>query len=396
MKVLYCDCPSGISGDMFLGALLDAGLPVEVLSAQLEKLRLPGFQGVSVSKVRRGAIQASLLNLAIAAPDQDHEDETHHHRHLAEIQDILTGSGLPEEVVRTAAAVFQKLAEAEAKVHGTSIEEVHFHEVGAVDSILDIAGAAAGLQAMGIQQVYASSLPLGSGSVRTQHGILPLPAPATLELLRAAHAPVVPSPAEVELVTPTGAAILSALARFEQPAMTIQAVGIGAGRRDLEWPNVLRAVIGEVEAVPGQHVELETNLDDMNPQILGFVMSRLFEAGALDVFFTPIQMKKTRPATRLSVIARREDEPALANILLRETSTLGVRVHPIYRYEAARETRRIATRYGEAVVKLKIVDGEILQANPEYEDCARLAEASRRPIMEIYAEISEQARHILG
>ncbi|HEX9012327.1 MAG TPA: nickel pincer cofactor biosynthesis protein LarC, partial [Anaerolineaceae bacterium] len=392
----YCDCPSGISGDMFLGALLDGGLPVEVLSAQLEKLHLPGFQGVSVSKVRRGAIQASLLNLAIADPDQDHEDETHHHRHLAEILDLLAGSGLPEEVVRTAAAVFQKLAEAEAKVHGTSIEEVHFHEVGAVDSILDIAGAAAGLQAMGIQQVYASSLPLGSGSVRTQHGILPLPAPATLELLRAAHAPVVPSPAEVELVTPTGAAILSALARFEQPAMTIQAVGIGAGRRDLEWPNVLRVVIGEVEAVPGQHVELETNLDDMNPQILGFVMSRLFEAGALDVFFTPIQMKKTRPATRLSVIARREDEPALANILLRETSTLGVRVHPIYRYEAARETRRIATRYGEAVVKLKIVDGEILQANPEYEDCVRLAEASRRPIMEIYAEISEQARHILG
>lgn len=393
MNVLYCDCFSGISGDMFLGALLDAGLPPDELSAQLAGLRLPEYRAVSVEKVHKGPLQASLLNLAIQDPNQ--EQARRHHRHLSDIQEMLAGSALPGEVVQTALAIFRKLAEAEAKVHGTSVEEVHFHEVGAVDSILDIVGAAVGLHYFGIHQVYASALPLGSGSVRSQHGALPLPAPATLELLRMANAPVVPSPATCELVTPTGAAILSTLARFEQPAMKIAAVGIGAGRRDLEWPNVLRVIVGQAEEPPGQHVELETNLDDMNPQIFGHVMGRLFAAGALDVYFTPIQMKKNRPATRLSVIARREHEAALADLILRETSSLGVRVHPIYRYEAGRETRTIATRFGEAIVKLKIVDGKILQANPEYDCCVEIAERLKLPVIDVYRQVVEDAAKYL-
>jgi pyridinium-3,5-bisthiocarboxylic acid mononucleotide nickel chelatase len=279
-NILYCDCFSGISGDMFLGALLDAGLPIEVLSEQLKMLKLHEFQGVSAEKVHKGALAATLLNLDIhehhehPAEDENaehehaghshhdeehahhHHDEDHPHqdehahahqhetRHLSDITALIQNSGLPDAVQHTSLGIFQKLAEAEAKVHGSTLEEVHFHEVGAVDSILDIVGAAIGLHYFEIHAVYASTLPLGSGRVKTQHGLLPLPAPATLELLRMAQAPVTASPATVELITPTGAAILASLASFKQPDMKLQRVGVGAGRRDLEWPNILRVFLG--------------------------------------------------------------------------------------------------------------------------------------------------------
>ncbi|HEX7395208.1 MAG TPA: nickel pincer cofactor biosynthesis protein LarC [Anaerolineaceae bacterium] len=399
MTILYCDCFSGISGDMFLGALLDAGLPIEHLSKQFKLLNLPEFQGVTAEKVNKGAFAATLLKLEIHEHQEEHDhpdNHSSHHRHLGDIRSLIESSGLSDAVRQTSLKIFQKLAEAEAKVHGSSIEEVHFHEVGAVDSILDIVGVTIGLEFFNIQSVFSSALPLGTGQINTQHGLLPLPAPATLELMRLAQAPVVASKATVELVTPTGAAILASLAAFHQPDMKLIQVGVGAGRRDLEWPNVLRLLIGIQEEVPGTHLEIETNIDDMNPQIFGHVMAKLFQAGALDVYFTPIFMKKNRPATMLSVIGRKEDEKSICDLLLRETSTLGVRVKPIWRHEAERTIRIIETCYGQVPVKLKILDGDIIQATPEFDDCVRLAEQAGIPVAQVLQEAVAVSREFLN
>lgn len=406
MKVAYCDCFSGISGDMFLGALVDAGLPVDVLNAQIARLNMPERPRVCVSTVMKGPLRAAFAEVVEDhdqghSHDHDHNrDHDHQHTHshnaadapshahsrnLASITQLIEASDLSERVKRTSRAIFRRLAEAEASVHGTSIEEVHFHEVGAVDSIVDIVGAAIGLEYLGIERLFASALPMVSGQVNTQHGLLPLPAPATLTLLAAAKAPVVPSEARVELVTPTGAAILATLATFEQPAMSIIGAGIGAGRREMPWPNVMRLIVGQSgPETGGGLVQIETNIDDMNPQVFGFVMNRLFAAGALDVFFAPVHMKKDRPGTLLGVIARRADEPALARILLEETSTLGVRVLPIeHRHEAQREMRLAQTEYGEVPVKVKLLDGVAAGASPEYDVCARLAAEKGVPVRRV-------------
>ena len=226
---------------------------------------------------------------------------------------------------------------------------------------------------------------LGSGQVETQHGLLPLPAPATLEILALAHAKTVPSPAQVELVTPTGAAILAALAIFEQPRLVLSATGVGAGQRELPWPNILRLVIGEQESGSAEEVVLiETNIDDMNPQLFGNVMNRLLTAGALDVFFTAVQMKKNRPGTILSVVARWSDEVDLVRLILKETTTLGIRIHPVRRYEAGREFRTVQTPFGAVSMKLKLLDGEVIQAAPEYDACLKLAELHGVPLMQVY------------
>jgi uncharacterized protein (TIGR00299 family) protein len=389
MTILYCDCFSGISGDMFLGALLDAGLPVELLSEQFNLLNLSEFQGVTAQKVRKGALAATLLKLDIRDPSDDHDHHHDHHsqsRCLSDIRSLIESSGLSEPVRQTSLKIFKNLAEAEAKVHGSSIEEVLFHEVGAVDSILDIVGVAIGLDYFNVQAVFSSTLPLGTGQVNTQHGLLPLPAPATMELIRMAQAPVTASKATVELVTPTGAAILASTAVFSQPNMKVKQVGVGAGQRDLEWPNILRVLIGDSDEVLGTYLEIETNIDDMNPQIYGHVMAKLFQVGALDVYFTPIFMKKNRPATKLSVIARKEDEHCICDLLLRETSTLGVRVKPISRHEAEREMRTIETCYGQVPVKLKIMDGDVIQATPEFDACVRLAEKNNMTVFHIIKE----------
>ncbi len=403
MKYMYVDCFSGISGDMFLAALLDAGLPLEHLKSQLNRLNLPDHYDIQVKKVNKGAIQASLLDIDFGHTDHHHEDQTEHnhshthHRHLGDIQNLVEASGLSSRVKETTLAIFQRLAQAEAHVHGTSIEEVHFHEVGALDSIIDTVGAAIGLEYLEIERVYSSALPWSSGQVETQHGSLPLPAPATLELLRLAGAPLVPSPAKSELVTPTGAAILATLATFEQPAMTLSGVGIGAGRRDLPWPNILRLILGESEPAPvNPMVQIETNIDDMNPQLFGHVMGRLFAAGALDVYFTPIYMKKNRPATMLSVIARRSDEPALARLILEETTTFGMRVQPITRYEAQRIMHTVQTDYGPIPMKLKIMDGRVIQAAPEYDVCLRLADELGAPIYQVYTAALQAGKTLIG
>ena len=379
MKVLYCDCFSGISGDMLMGALLDAGLPLDYLRAQLVTLPLPDPYELRLEEVHKGALRASSFSV-----DVD-ESKPGPERHLSDIAAMIEASQLSAQVKDTSLRVFRVLAEAEARVHGEPLEHVHFHEVGAVDSIVDIVGAAVGLEYLGIERIYSSPVPLGSGQVKTRHGLLPLPAPATLELLGRAHARTVPSSSQMELVTPTGAAVLAALATFEMPALVLGGIGTGAGKRDLPWPNVLRVILGEAsDGIVHPLVLVETNIDDMNPQVYGHVMARLFAAGALDVFLTPIYMKKNRPATMLSVIARRADEAALAKIILAETTTFGMRVQPVYRYEAARTFRKVATEFGDLQVKLKVVDGKVLQAAPEYDDCQSAAQAQGVPFLDVY------------
>jgi pyridinium-3,5-bisthiocarboxylic acid mononucleotide nickel chelatase len=377
MKYAYCDCFSGLSGDMFLGALVDAGLPIEALREAVDSLNLPEPVELRAEQTRKGALRACQVQVITG--------ESHHHRHLGDIQTLIEDSTLSDGVKRTSMAIFRVLAEAEARVHGTSIDHVHFHEVGALDSIVDIVGAAVGLEALEIDRLYASALPFSGGDVQTQHGKLPVPAPATLEILTSAHAPLTPSPAQVELVTPTGAAILASLATFERPNLVLTGVGVGAGQRDLPWPNICRLILGE-SAPEAEHplVLIETNIDDMNPQFFGHLMNRLFAAGALDVYLTPIYMKKNRPATLLGIVARRQDEPDLARLVLAETSTLGMRVQPVYRYTAQREMRRVETAYGEVPVKLKLLDGRAIQAVPEYDACVLLAEQQNVPLAQVY------------
>jgi len=386
MTIMYCDCYSGISGDMLLSAMLDAGLPLTYLEDHIVALNLKAYRGVLVQDVQKGALRALSLQWLI--------DEEQQHRHLGDIEEIIQSSSLPAGVKAVSLNIFQRLAQAEAQVHGTDIQHVHFHEVGALDSILDIVGAAIGLHYFGVKQLYSSALPLGSGTVQSQHGLLPLPAPAVLVLLQQAGATLHPSSAQEELVTPTGAAILSSLAVFKQPSMTLRRLGIGAGKRDLPWPNVLRLLIGEPIASPAEaFVELITNIDDMNPQAYQYIIQRLFEGGALDVYLTPIIMKKSRPATRLSVIAKKQDEAHLADLLLKETTTFGVRVIPIYhRYEAAREVHLVQTPLGEAQVKLKKNGSEILQIAPEYDAVEKLAKESSRTWEEVYWMVKDAAQ----
>ena len=364
---------------MFLSALLDAGMPLDYLRNQLQTLALPEPFKLTVEKVHKGAMTASQVAISF---DKSHHS---HSRNLGDIREVIVQSSLSQKVKDSSHAIFQRLAEAEASVHGTLVEEVHFHEVGAVDSIIDIVGATVGLEYLGIERVYASALPMGSGQVQTQHGILPLPAPATLELLRAVGAPMVASTAQVELVTPTGAAILATLGTFEQPSMSITGLGIGAGRLDLPWPNVLRLIIGESQPEASlPMVQIETNIDDMNPQVFGYVLTRLLSAGAMDVYFTPIFMKKNRPATMMSVIARKSDEAHLAQIILEETTTMGIRVIPVYRYEADRKMQTVETEFGEVPLKLKILNGSVIQASPEYDVCSRIAQERNVALIRVY------------
>ncbi len=401
-QIAYFDCFSGASGDMILGALVDAGLALDDLRRGLAGLPLTGEYALTAETVQRGALRATQVRVEVS--------DAHSHRHLADIVAIIEAADLSPSVKEKSLAIFRRLAEAEARIHATSVEQVHFHEVGAVDAIVDIVGAVFGLERLGVAQVYVSSLPLGGGQVETSHGMLPLPAPAALELLALAGAPTRPWPADgfgetssnsvetpgrgVELVTPTGAAILTTLGRFRQPPMVVTRVGYGAGGRELPWSNVLRLWLGEPtgqDMTPATALKvLETNIDDMNPELYGHVMTRLFDAGALDVYLTPIYMKKNRPATMLSAIVRGEDEAALAEVMLRETSTLGVRVRSFYRYEAGREVRQVETAYGPIQVKLKLLDGRVVSVTPEYESCRRVANEQGVPLAEVY-RLAQQA-----
>jgi pyridinium-3,5-bisthiocarboxylic acid mononucleotide nickel chelatase len=390
MTIAFCDCFSGISGDMFLAALVDAGVPLAHLQQQLGLLALAESYTLVASETHKGALRACRVDVQIA------QGTVSGHRHPSAIHDMIMASALSDKVKKDSCAIFQLLAEAEARVHGEPIEHVHFHEVGAVDSIVDIVGAAIGLEYLGIAQLYSSPLPYGSGQVQSQHGLLPLPAPATLQVAQLAHIPLSPMATDVELVTPTGAAIVGTLAVFERPPLVVSTLGVGAGKRDLAWPNIMRLIVGETSPAGNrQMVLIETNIDDMNPQVYGHVMNRLFEAGARDVYMTPIYMKKNRPGTMLSVLALREDEPRLARLILEETSTLGMRVQPVQRYEAQRKMASVTTEFGDVPVKLKILDNVIVQATPEYDVCVHLATQHAVPLVRVHSAATVAAAALL-
>lgn len=390
MRVAYLDCFSGVSGDMLLGAMLDAGLPLDDLRGALASLPLDGWS-LSAAKVKRAGIAATY-----AVVDVSDEQPA---RTVEDILRIVAGARLPDADKERAAAVFRRLAEAEAKVHGETVEAVHLHDVGAVDAIVDVAGAVAGLRLLGADRVYCSPLPLGSGEVRGRHAVLPVPAPATLELVSTAGAPIRSTDAPGELVTPTGAAIVTTLATFERPEMTVEGVGYGAGTRDPEGrPNVLRLWLGEVEVGRGTRpmLLLETNIDDMTPEMLAYAQSKLMAEGAADAWLSPVTMKKGRAAVVLSVLCHEADEERIVRLVLRETSTLGVRVRPVRRWEADREVLEFESSLGHAVVKVKRLPGEAPRFSLEYESARTIAEATGRPIAEVYRIVEREARERYG
>jgi uncharacterized protein (TIGR00299 family) protein len=394
-RIAYLDCFSGLSGDMLLGAILDAGLPLPHLRAELKKLPLSGFV-LDAERVKRAGLSATRAIVRL-------EETSAPARTLAEILDIFRRSSLPDSDKQRAETVFRWLAEAEAEAHGETVETVHLHDVGALDAIVDVAGAVAGLRLLGARELYCSPLPLGQSEAQGPHGTLPVPAPATLHLVSRARAPVraLSRPFEGELVTPTGAAIATALARFQRPSMTVERVGYGAGSRDpAERPNVLRLWIGETSfARPGTRAMLliETNIDDMTPEMIGYVTEKLLTGGsAADVWLTPVQMKKGRPGVVLSVICAEENEEKLVRLLLRETSTLGVRVRPVQRWEAERETVEFQSSLGPAAVKIKRLPGEPPLVSPEFEACRRIAETRDLPLAEVYRIVQAEALERLG
>jgi pyridinium-3,5-bisthiocarboxylic acid mononucleotide nickel chelatase len=377
MKILYFDCFSGISGDMTLAALIDLGLPQDKLKKELEKLGV-GNYSLEVHQGSRSGIAAVGLEVRVGP----HEE---HNRHLSDIRKMIQTSSLEQGVKDLGLAIFQRLAEAEARVHRIEVEKVHFHEVGAVDSIVDIVGTAIGINHFKPELIFSSELPMGRGFVQCQHGRLPLPAPATLEILRGY--PVKSVDVEGELVTPTGAAIVTTLSSkaVSFPSMTVQGIGYGMGRKEFpDRPNLLRLALGEAAGnyLADRVAVLESNIDDMNPEFYDYLMERLFQAGALDVSLSPVMMKKNRPGTLLRVLAEEKDAEKLSELILRESTTLGVRNYLVGRKKLPREVREVETRFGKVRVK---VSGDF-RFQPEYDDCRRIAMEKRVPIQEVYAE----------
>jgi uncharacterized protein (TIGR00299 family) protein len=383
MKLAYFDCFSGISGDMTLGALLDAGCDLAHLRAELAGLHVPGWE-LTAEKVWKNGMAAT--HARVKTEDQQK------HRPLSAILQILGESKLAPQVRDRASAIFQKLGEAEARVHDVPIEKIHFHEVGAVDAIVDIVGACIGFHALGIAKFACSPLNVGGGTVKMAHGVLPVPAPATANLLLGK--PTYSSGVQRELVTPTGAAIVATVCDSfgPQPPMSVSAIGYGAGAADLEGqPNVLRLMVGEAaeKTVPGYDQEItviEANLDDMNPQIYGYFQEKALAAGALDVFTTPVHMKKNRPGTLLTVLCQPADAQPLMSLIFAETTTFGVRSYPAQRRVLPREFVTVTTSFGEVRVKLSRVNGRILHVSPEYDDCRKLAEEKNVPLQRVINE----------
>jgi pyridinium-3,5-bisthiocarboxylic acid mononucleotide nickel chelatase len=384
MNCLYFDCFAGISGDMTMGALVDLGLPRKHLSDTLGRLDLTGYS-LKLSRAMRMGISARTFNVV---QSRTHHKHTHHHRSYADIEKMIVSSALSPAVKERSLAVFTRIARAEALIHNRDMAEVHFHEVGALDSIVDIVGSAIGLEYFGIDCCLASELPLGHGFVQCQHGTLPVPAPATLKILEGV--PVYDPGITAELVTPTGAAIVAEYARNfgPMPAMTIQKSGYGAGSRELhERPNVLRLILGTLTDITAQDCVriLEASIDDMNPEWAGYLMERLFAAGALDVAFLPAQMKKNRPGLLVQIICREEDLALLSVILFQESTTAGVRSYRAERRILLRRAAEVRTRYGTIRVKL-ITEGKRDRVVPEYEDCRRAALKAGVPLQDVYGE----------
>lgn len=374
---------------MILGALLDAGVTQEKLQEQLSLLHLEGFD-LKTRRVMKNGLSATQAEVIVADPVPE--------RRLPDLIEIIHTSELTPPVKEQAVAIFQRLGQVEAHIHGISLEQVHLHELGGLDTIVDVVGALAGLQLAGVEQVQVSALPLGRGFIKSSHGPLPLPAPATVALLDGV--PVTGSDLEVELVTPTGAAILTSLATSfgPIPAMTFKAVGYGAGRRDLPIPNVLRILLGESAAPEAAIIEtlamLETNIDDLNPEVYEYVMAQLFDAGALDVFLSPIQMKKNRPAVLLRVLCKTNQADALSAILFSETSTLGIRKQLIERHCLPRTIQSVSTLYGPVRIKIAQWGQGKRKIAPEYEDCKKIAALKKVPLWEVYQAAIQAAQEI--
>ena len=409
MKVGYFDCFSGAAGDMIVGACLDAGASVEGLRCELAKLRLGGIE-LRIEKVLKHGISATAFvpicgGVAVDAEGgHSHgkaDDHAHHvglagghhgvHRRLPDIVDLIHNAGLSPGAAERAIGVFRRLAGAEACVHGTTEDDIHFHEVGAADAIMDIVGACVALELLGVEKVYCSPVTVGGGTVRCAHGVLPVPAPATVELLKGCDVEIAPSDVRSELLTPTGAAILTHVAESfgSMPAMNIERVGYGAGQRDYEGqPNVLRLLVGETSRGE-QHSDhvcvLQTNIDDATAELIGHVTELLLEAGALDVYCEAIVMKKNRPGTLLSVICRPGDAGALERMIFRETTTFGIRRQLCGRSVLDRCIRTVETVFGSIAVKLGYLDGELLSCSPEFADCREAAARHKVPVKTVVA-----------
>lgn len=384
MKIAYFDCFSGISGDMVLGAFLDAGLKLESLKKELKKLPLKNYQ-IQAEAVQKAGIGAIKVDIQA--------EEKGIVRTWTNVRNLIEDSKLSADQKKKCTEVFLKIASAEAKIHRRDIDQVHFHEVGAVDSILDVAGAVIGLSLLNIDVVYSSSLPTGMGYKKTEHGMIPIPAPATLEILK--DVPLYSRGITAELVTPTGAAIIKTFAKSfgEMPPMKLTSVGYGAGSQDLEIPNVLRVVIGEslsTEEYDEKSV-IETNIDDSNPEFSAYIMDKLLEAGAADVWLTPIYMKKSRLGLKFSVLSPKGAEDKIMKTLFEETNTLGVRISRQFRRTVIRKEIEVKSKYGKAKVKIGFLEGKAITISPEYEDCAKLAKDADVPIKAVYEAVKKAA-----
>ena len=393
MRIAYFDCFSGISGNMVLGALINIGLELHTLNEALASLKTSGYE-IEAKKVLRSSIAGTLVDVKTQAQGVE--------RRLRDILAIIDASALPKEVKGSSEKVFTRLAEAEAKVHGVDVAEVHFHEVGGLDAIVDIVGSVIGLNLLGIEEVYSSPLHLGRGFVDCAHGRLPVPAPATMELVRGVL--TYGGDIEAELTTPTGAAIITTLAKDfgPSPLMEVQAIGYGAGHKILPIPNLLRLSMGEATEASEQGYEedvatiMEANIDNMNPEFHEYVMEKFFERGALDVFLTPIQMKKGRPAVKLSVLVGESNLGQVIDVFFRETTTLGVRLYEARRKKLRRESIVVETRYGMVGIKVGKLGNSVMNISPEYEDCRKIASQHGIPLKEVYDEASRVGGQMLG
>jgi hypothetical protein len=391
-RTLYLDCFAGASGDMLVGAMLDCGLDFESLRSELLKLGVEGYE-LSLKRVDRSGISAAKFDVHLTSDlhshehhhkhEHSHERHPHsHHRALSDIKHIISSSNLSGQVKERAQTIFQRIGEAESKIHGIPIEAVHFHEVGAIDSIVDIVGACVAFDALKIERIISSPLHVGSGTFKCAHGTYPVPGPATAELLKGL--PIYSKDVEGELVTPTGAAIISTLAESYGPApmMRIEKIGYGAGTRDYpKFPNALRAIIGELEEdadhTPGAVTVIEANIDDLNAQVFGYLMEKALSAGALDIFYTPAQMKKNRPGVLLTLLCDPADRERMCDLIFRETTTLGVRYRNEQREILTREFVTVETEYGPIRIKVsRAKDGRVMNVSPEFEDCRAVAEKS--------------------
>ncbi len=410
MRALYLDCASGISGNMFIGACLQLGISEKYLRGELEKLNLSDEYELEFSDVAKNGIGAAYFDVKFLhehrhehfnANAKIHHIHEHHHEHrkMADIRKIIEAANFNSTVKSYALSIFGKISEAEGKVHQVPAEEVHFHEVGAIDSIIDIVGCAICLDYLDVKKIFVSRINVGSGFVKCAHGLMPIPAPATAELLQGFK--TYSFGAEKELTTPTGAAIIKTLAEssVDLPEDFIsEKIGYGAGTLNLDIPNVLRIYLGEFKGKTARKiVKLETNIDDMNPQIYGWLYEKLFAAGALDVWTTPIFMKKNRPAQMLSVLVESTNQVACTKIIFEETTTIGLRVINVdNRVEAFRKIAKVETSYGEVQCKVSAYDGKIVSITPEYEDCRRIAEKNNVPLKNVWQETLTKQQNRLG